>query len=98
MSWGWSGQGRGLQADLRKARRMVPDARPPMENGQRMPDELFTPWFKASTVGENVRLLVERSDSRDSVMERLIEAVTDSLVDLEVIDRMGGFEKNLSQN
>lgn len=64
-----------------------------MENGQRMPDELFTPWFKASTVGENVRLLAERSDSRDSVMEKLIEAVADSLVDLEVIDRMGGFEK-----
>ena len=56
-------------------------------------DTLFDSWFdQAVTQDDRVVVLKERDVGRDEVFDELIETVADHLVDLSVIEKMGGFE------
>lgn len=56
-------------------------------------DDFFESWFDA-TVSEDggVVILNERDGGRDVVFGVLVDVVADHLVDLSVIEKMGGFE------
>jgi len=56
-------------------------------------DNLFRPWFEAAE-SDNDRVIVlrERDGGRDEVFDVLVDVVADHLIDLSVIEKMGGFE------
>jgi hypothetical protein len=60
-----------------------------------MDDELFAPWFNetAPAGAGNVVVLTERDRGREFVRGLLVRIVADHLVDLEVVERMGGFDR-----
>lgn len=54
---------------------------------------MFGPWFEAAESDSNrVIVLRERDGRRDEVFGELVNVVADHLVDLSVIEKMGGFE------
>ena len=56
---------------------------------------MFDLWFEtAESDSGEVRVLNERKGGRKSVFESVIATVADHLVDLEVIESMGGFKKS----
>ena len=56
---------------------------------------MFDLWFEtAESDSGKVRVLNERKGGRESVFESVIATVADHLVDLEVIESMGGFKKS----
>lgn len=55
---------------------------------------MFDIWFESSSyVKGRVTVLSEVEDGRNSIHDDLVEIVADHLVDLEVIEEMGGFEE-----
>lgn len=56
-------------------------------------DSLFDPWFEPEQSDSNrVIVLKERDGGRDEVFRELVDVVADHLVDLSVIENMGGLE------
>ncbi len=58
-----------------------------------MPD-LFTSWFDQQDRDDVISVFTERNGGRALVLESLIQTVADHLVDLEVIEKMGGFTQS----
>ncbi len=60
-----------------------------------MSDNLFSPWFEsAESSDDRVTVLNERDGGRDDIFDELVYVVADHLIDLTVIEKMGGFEKS----
>lgn len=54
-------------------------------------DSLFEPWFENSDLDDDVAILNEIEGGREKAFDVLVDTVADHLVDLAVIEKMGGF-------
>ncbi|WP_167547078.1 Hachiman antiphage defense system protein HamA [Stieleria maiorica] len=58
-------------------------------------NNLFNKWFQTEeSNSDQVLVLHERDGGRELVMSSIVETVADHLVDLEIIEKMGGFTKS----
>ena len=56
---------------------------------------MFDSWFNTAsfTPSERISVLTERPGGRELIYDQLVETVTDHLVGLEIVEKLGGFEK-----